>query len=330
MAIVEMWDNLPWWWTTLITTSLAIALVIAVVVPAMVFGATRVENKKKQDKIKAAQKLAAKADQQEEDGDEEIEKEPWAPKVAVYEWKEASSVNGCPWNFEGCDSVKDVLEKMWRSPLDKRLQEAVAELEKRVKNVQVAKCTVPLEGEGGVYFCAIYTLHTGGQIFGGAPLDQAVGVELGEVPLDGEQSEGLRRRKGMEIQSRSKSCSEAQELPLVCLAPFYRVHDGVGVLLTERHLPLLMSSPDERIVGSTFYVYPVRALERVGTRPHLIRFARVDKNCVACADGRLENPRVVYLEYPGDATEDDECPLDFACDTICNIAGRKVVGPQNH
>jgi len=57
----------------------------------------------------------------------------------------------------------------------------------------------------------------------------------------------------------------------------------------------------------------------------LIKFARVDKNCVACADQREASPYVVFAEHSGDFEDDDESPLDFVADTVCNIAGQKVV-----
>lgn len=109
--------------------------------------------------------------------------------------------------------------------------------------------------------------------------------------------------------------------------PFYRIHDGFGVLLSNRHLPLLMSSPTEGLYGSCFYVYPSRALEPVGLRSPLIRFARVDKTCSASAAAGVEQPTVVYFEHDGAQTEDEEAPIAFVGDTIMNVSGQRVAPP---
>jgi len=263
--------------------------------------------------------------------------EPWSWRLEVKDWQQAGQFPGCPWSFDGCESVEDVLRRIWRMPLSKHLSSALDALESHVQAVRIARSPALLAEE--VHFAVIYTLSSGAELFGGAPLEHAVGLELGDSgcepgmgtsppwsPISPVRRDGLRRRRG---ESSPKSpVSEAAHLPLPCLAPFYRIHDGFGVLLSTDHLPVLLSNPSDSVQGSCFYAYPVRALEPVARRASLIRFARVDRHCVACADGAAERPCVVYVERSGEQLEDDEVPLAFLADTVRNVAGRASAPPQ--
>jgi len=242
----------------------------------------------------------------------------------LHDWYEvASSLPDSPWSFDRCGSLEDVLATIWRSPLDRRLQGGFAELHRRMRRVRVARCVLDRPVEK-TYFCIVYTLSSGAEIFGGSPVDDAIGLSLDAANEDDRPRHRRRRRRSS---SEMRETPKAPQLPLPCLAPFYRVHDGVGVLLSLQHLPQLLTSPDDSINGSCFYIYPMRALEVLDEqRPHLVKFARVDRHCVACADRRREEPNVVYADPAEDLVQDDEAPLDFVDDTICNIAGRKAAG----
>lgn len=258
-----------------------------------------------------------------------IQQEPWIPKLEVKDWQQACHMPGCPWTFDTCEGLPEVLERIWRQPLCKELQTAFEALKPRVKNVQVARVSLAMPKE--VHYSIIYTLVTGAELFGGAPLEHAVGLELGEDPdLDannGPGADGLRRRRGATPTSRKPS-PEGFEIPLPCLLPFYRIHDGFGILLTSKHLPVLLGSPGDTVDGSCFYIYPARGLEAHGNRESIVRFARVDRLCSACADCREENPSVIYVEKFGNQTEDDELLLSFIADTVSSIAGQRVVPPS--
>mmetsp|Transcript_6510 Transcript_6510/g.15894 ORF Transcript_6510/g.15894 Transcript_6510/m.15894 type:complete len:349 (-) Transcript_6510:28-1074(-) len=252
----------------------------------------------------------------------ELEKEWWFPKMDTYVWNEVCELDGCPWNFEGCETVQDAIFRVWRQPLPTQLQESLQCLLRHVKNVKVVRCTLawPLE----VHFAVVYTLQTGAEIFGGAPIDQAIGVELSTKDESENVGHGLRRRRQEPQAVRTVVPCEAPDLPLPCLAPFFRVHDGMGVLLSAKHLPLLLEEPLHTVKGSCYYLYPTRAIQEYGGRRGLVRFARVDSKCFACADTRLSDPFVVYAEVGADLVEDDEGLLDFLAGTVSNISGEEV------
>jgi len=158
-----------------------------------------------------------------------------------------------------------------------------------------------------------------------------VGLELGGEDDEGGPAEpspfsaGLRQRRG-EGSLQPGSAEEESAVPFPSLLPFYCVHDGFGVLLSIKHLPLLLGSPEDAVHASCFYVYPLRALEPAHRRDHLVKFARVDKNCVACLDVRRQGRRVVYLEKSGEVVDDDdEHPMAFVGDTVRNLCGERVV-----
>lgn len=219
-----------------------------------------------------------------------------SPGFELHDWK-ANAFPGSPWNFDHCENLEDVLASIWRSPLDPRLEGGRAELHRRVTRIRLARCVLDRPART-THFCIIYTLTSGAELFGGAPTDDAIGLSLDEAMNPAEGDDRLRRRRRRtSSELRERKNSEAPQLPLPCLAPFYRVHDGVGVLLSLQHLPRLLESPDDSIDGSCYYIYPVRALEFLDDRrPHLVKFARVDRHCVACADHRREEPNVVYAD----------------------------------
>jgi len=251
----------------------------------------------------------------------DLEQEWWFPKMDIYGWNDLGELDGCPWNFEGCETLQDALARVWKQPLPTELQESLQCLQRHVKNLKVARCSLAWPQE--VHFAAVYTLQTGAEIFGGAPIDQAIGVELSRDDT-ASSSSGLRRRRQEPQPVRSVVPSEAPDLPLPCLAPFFRVHDGMGVLLSAKHLPLLLEEPLHTVKGSCYYVYPTRAMKEYGGRRGLVRFARVDSKCFACADSRLAEPSVVYAEVGADLVDDDEGLLEFVAGTVSNISGEEV------
>lgn len=243
-----------------------------------------------------------------------LNEEPWVPSIEVADWKEANAAYSmCPWNFEGCESIEDVLNCIWKKPVPKDLQVGFAALLQSVRHINVAlvKCGAWKQ----THFCIIYTLISGAELFGGAPSEQSVGLELEEEVV------GLRRRG----QATAMKVSEHEENPLPCIAAFFRIHDGFGTLMSRKHLPLLLETPGDTVHGSCFYVYPMRGLEQVHSRPSLLKVARVDRSCFVAVDRRKADPGVVYVERSTQCTEDDESPLSFIADTVSNIAGHRVV-----
>jgi hypothetical protein len=313
----------PWFWLSGVLGTLLIVVLSAVLLPGMASGdKTQVKQidtqaKAAADKESAKRKAAKLMKQDSPPG--KLEDEPWFPEVQVKEWQDANELSGCPWGFDGCDSVEDVIKSIWRTPLHTGLQQALSALLARVTKVRVSRVHYRMTDE--TFFSVIYTLKSGAELFGGQPLDLSVGLDL-----EGISEPGMRRRHGGPgVPLEMDDGPEGLENGLPCLAPFYRIHNGFGCLLSAKHLPVVLSNPSDTIQGSCYYVYPTRCMESVRSSHFLVKFARVDKQCAACADCRDEHPHVVFAESNGDLTEDDEPPLDFVADTICNIAGQKVV-----
>jgi len=292
---------LPVWLSFGSGTSFFIAMAIAFVVPAGIMlslnkKGSKVKDETQQDRYEAVKPSQVNREPTEQD--EKIDKELWCPKLDRVDWKEWSTIPGCPWSFEGCEEIGEAMDRI-KLPLTKE-----------------------------VHHVTIYTLLTGAELFGGAPLEHAVGLDLGmnAYTKDDEVPSGLRRRGQKEPAAASDLYKEQMILP--CLAPFYRIHDGFGVLLSIKHLSVLVASPNDSVHGSCFYVYPARGVESMTRLSHLMKFARVDRNCIACADIRKEVPKVVYVERKGEQIEDDESLLDFVADTVSNVAGVRVVPPS--
>mmetsp|Transcript_123869 Transcript_123869/g.358247 ORF Transcript_123869/g.358247 Transcript_123869/m.358247 type:complete len:334 (+) Transcript_123869:80-1081(+) len=313
--------EVEWWWVVGVFVAVALSALVPIATAA--FGPGRYGDKSKsEDKPKAATR-DSRGDADEAVSHRPLEEEPWAPKLEIKDWQSASELPGCPWNFDDCSGLSEALERIWRKPLCADLQSGFDALKPRVRNLQIARVTVTMPR--AVHFAVVYTLNTGAELFGGAPAEHAVGLDMGDDASVG--SAGLRRRRGSASPEKGSS-TEAFSTPLPCLLPFYRIHDGFGVLLVLKHLPLLLASPGDSVAGSCFYVYPARGLEPVAARGDLLKFARVDKACLACARAGLEEPCVVYVERGGETTEDDEHPLCFIADTVSNIAGQRVVPPM--
>lgn len=308
------------WWFAVLSTSVVLAVAISVLVPLGFFSDGKKEGREELEGSgggKASKRGTA------EDDDRPLHEEPWVPKMETKDWREAAQLPGCPWSFDGCDDEQDVLECIWRAPLCKDMQAALTTLKTRVKGIQVAKVSLSWPQE--VHFAAVYTLSSGAELFGGPPLDIAVELEM--TSADSGARSQLRQRRSRSSPSNRKS-SEAPDVKLPCLMPFYRVHNGFGVLLSTKHLPMLLSSPGDSISGSCYYVYPSHALETEPRWPSLVRFARIDRSCGACADVRQEQPTVTYVERHQSPVRDDEPLLPFIADTISNIAGQRVVPPS--
>jgi len=260
----------------------------------------------------------------EDESECKLEDEPWFPVLELKDWREASELSGSPWTFDSCASVSDAMQCVWRVPLNAAMQHAFDALQARVKGLRVAKVSFNFTDE--VFFAVVYRLNSGAELFGGAPLDHAVGVELGSTRANMELEAALRRRRGGGSPKVHTSDMEgAHSIPLPCLAPFYRIHDGFGVLLSTSHLPVLLQNPSDTVAGSCFYAFPVRALGPLSRDPRYLKFARVDSKCLACGDRDQEHPHVVFADQNADLVDDDEGLLDFLADTICNICGQQVV-----
>jgi len=334
MVVRGIFDGLPYWWVVFLSVSLIIAALVAIVVPLGIAS------------LMWSERRAAKKREKDGEGanllDDEplgpLDQESWIPKLDKKEWNDVSQFEGCPWNFEGCEDVGSVLERIWRPPLNQDLQSAYEALKPRVKNVSVMRIVLAHPKER--HWMLVYTLLTGAELFGGAPREHAIGLDLGdakpgddcevdEISSTSTTSSGLRHRGAVAnaVIPNKKDPTTMAPLILPCLSPFYRIHDGFGVLLSAKHLPVLASNPNDTVHGSCYYVYPARGLTSVARKPHLVKFARVDKNCVACADRRNEVPRVVYVEKGGQDVEDDEPLMSFVADTVSNIAGQRVVPP---
>jgi len=265
--------------------------------------------------------------QRDQGVDGPLEEEPWCPKLEIEDWSDANRFSGCPWNFDSCQTVDDVLSVIWRKPLSPDLQGAADALFKRVKKVRVARVVTGMPQT--THFAIVYSLQIGAELFGGAPVEHAVGLDLGGEDFPEEEAAGstLRHRRAAASPKKTPS-AEAPSIALPSMMPFYRIHDGFGVLLSTAHLPLLLDSPGDAINGSCFYVLPARGLEAMDKHADLIKFARVDHACVACARSTEQVPKVIYCEKAGQTFEDDEPLMPFIADTVSNVAGQRVVPPS--
>jgi len=318
-------------WSSRLLANVLVTLFVSLLVPAFIAGSLYFEHKsyvkEQQDAAQSAAKNAAKLFAEKEPEEEDASDTPWHPKLEVEHWQRASKLAGCPWRFDSCAELEEVLEHIWRSPLSKELHVTLATLQENVCDIRVAKVSFPMPEQ--VYFAIVYSLVGGGTVFGGSPLEDAVGVLLdGSDDVNNALSPilptspgggTLRQRRDAQASPAKRPITETVDDPLPCLAPFHRVHDGFVMLLSLKHLPLLLSMPEVSWEGSSFYIYPARALEKLPDRPSLVRFARVDRRCVACADCRRLEPLVVYVESDGTHTEDDEDPLTTVGEMIANI-----------
>lgn len=303
----------PIWWAAVVLSSVAVAIAVSICVPTAI---TSLYRKQKEEK----KPLPAKAKSPSKRPSKSISEEPWCPKLELQHWSKASQLPGCPWNFDGCDSVEDVLERIWRTPLAKELVSGYEVLRTRTVDIHVGRVSLGYVDE--VHFAVVYRLKSGAEVFGGQPLEHAVGLEL-DAPSSVPQG-GLRRRRG----GSAEPGTEAEPDPLACLSSFFRIHDGFGALTSSRHLPLVFATPCESVNGSCFYVYPAREVQPVDSFPHpLLKFARVDHLCDACIDPEEEQPRVIFVEKRGEQVPDDDMPLAFIADTISNLCGHRVVPP---
>eukprot|EP00418_Pyrodinium_bahamense_P030955 CAMPEP_0179154248 /NCGR_PEP_ID=MMETSP0796-20121207/75057_1 /TAXON_ID=73915 /ORGANISM="Pyrodinium bahamense, Strain pbaha01" /LENGTH=494 /DNA_ID=CAMNT_0020855603 /DNA_START=54 /DNA_END=1538 /DNA_ORIENTATION=+ len=271
--------------------------------------------------------------------------------VELRDWQQAAELRGCPWSFDGCTSLQEALEHVWLPLVDEALGAALDALAAQLGAMRVAR--VSAIGSEEHYFAVVYTLLTGAELFGGAPLEHEVSLELShEVGLSEKmnldngsppsrsrvQSKAAAAEGGMHRKIWSRQLQglrdlrlslggppKAHELALPCLSPFYRIHDGFGSLLSTLDLPALLSDPDNAAAGSCYYVYPAQALRPVGRWRHLVKFVRVDHHCVACVDCRRREPGTVYVERGGRCILDDCPPLAFVVDTVRNLA----FGPPN-
>mmetsp|Transcript_67422 Transcript_67422/g.197145 ORF Transcript_67422/g.197145 Transcript_67422/m.197145 type:complete len:340 (+) Transcript_67422:58-1077(+) len=259
-----------------------------------------------------------------EDSPQSLSEEPWCPKLELRDWQQAGDVPGCPWHFDGCETLEDALGRIWRSPVHSELEAAFETLKARVRALQVARMSVAFPREE-VRYAAIYTLLTGAELFGGEPVECGAPAEREESAGSGLRQRGAASQGGTGMAKGQGSRSATLPSSLV---PFFKIHDGFGVLLSTRHLPLLLCNPEDTVNGSCYYVYPMRGFETMRQLQHLFRFARVDRNCVACSHHREDRTSVVYVEASGESVEEDESPLTFIADTVSNIAGNRVVPPS--
>ncbi|CAE8649920.1 unnamed protein product, partial [Polarella glacialis] len=114
-------------------------------------------------------KKAKEEDGDAADHDRPLNQEPWCPQLEVKNWKEVGLFDGCPWSFDGCGSAQEVVERIWKVPVCKGLQGGHEALLSRVKEVLVARVQLVVPKE--VYFCVIYQLANGSELFGGPPTE---------------------------------------------------------------------------------------------------------------------------------------------------------------
>mmetsp|Transcript_68653 Transcript_68653/g.200930 ORF Transcript_68653/g.200930 Transcript_68653/m.200930 type:complete len:351 (-) Transcript_68653:253-1305(-) len=332
-------------WATFLSSSALLVMTISLLLPAAIAAAMLCEQRRTKEQCGSSEEVETRpsspgrSPSRKRTGSSPAssfdDAEPWRRQLDAKGWQQAGQLEGCPWSFDGCDDVQDAMERIWRRPLARDLHSTFEVLKASVQNIQVARFQASDFDEA--VFVAVYALRGGAELFGGAPLEHTVGVELfGEESCEpGRGTSPVRRpssptrRRWGECSPRS-SVSEPSDLPLPCLSPFYRIHDGFGVLLSIDDLPRLLSNPGDSVDGSCFYVYPVRGFEPVAPHRSLVKFARVDRHCVACANCLAEDPRVVYVERTGDHFEDEETPLAFVADTISNVAGRGKVANLEH
>jgi hypothetical protein len=306
-----------------LSTSLTLALSTAVIVPLYVASTMRKYELKKEKK-----RRASGVSQATDDLPTTLEKA---------EWEECSAkFHDCPWKFSGCQSVGDAIESIWEAAQDSpELIKAKDVLKKRTSRLWIARIAEARVGR--IRFMVVYRLETGSELFGGEPLESP-DFDVSSAPGDTEGvvrrvgstgskwSDGLKQRIATAM-TRNSSSESAIELP--CISLFQRVHDGFGVVLNAGHLIELCENPCSSINGSCFYVYPTRGFEFAGRKKYLVKFGRIDKDCVACVDTRVKDQaRVVYVERSGVQTEDEETPLAFVVDTVFNIAGERPLEPH--
>ncbi|CAE7901635.1 MRL1 [Symbiodinium microadriaticum] len=123
-------------------------------------------NPGKEEKLKGEDSVA-------EDDDIPLNEEPWIPTMEVKDWTEAASFESCPWNFGHCESVEDVLNCIWKTPVPKDLHVGFDAMQKSVKGVSIAYVKLGTLKE--IHYCILYTLRSGAELFGGAPSEQTAG-----------------------------------------------------------------------------------------------------------------------------------------------------------
>ncbi|CAJ1398452.1 unnamed protein product [Effrenium voratum] len=109
--------------------------------------------------------------------------------MEVKDWREANDAfSMCPWDFQSCESIEEALNRIWKKPVPKDLHVGFDALQKSVTELNVAHVKLGVWKQA--HFCILYTLRSGAELFGGAPSEQSVGLELD----DEVSSAGLRRR----------------------------------------------------------------------------------------------------------------------------------------
>jgi len=382
--------TMPWWWVVLLFSCTIVAMLLAMIIPFVQWVNMRRHMQKKRDALFPKQS-----------------RRPWVRSTAsgatkssrleLRDWSCAGELTGCPWEFEGCDSIEDVLERIWCPLAADELHEALELLKLHVQTIRVAR--VEFGKQNHRCFGVVYGVAGGYNLFGGAPLEHDVSLEFSHEDVFDSFSkdqqglnvpttppEGLRglwpsrmfRTQPTPLSPRGSSSFMARafgtaaptpprsprssssriasanivtrhlsepwkarldallprrgvqaihELPLQSLSPFYRIHDGFASLSSTLDLPDLLEAPDNTVAGSCFYIYPATALRRANRYPGWVRFARVDRNCVACASRREKrSKKIAYIERNGDRTLDDYSPLAFVGDTIYNMVAKTCCG----
>jgi len=357
MVAPEDLATMPWWWVVLLSACTVAAMLMALVVPVVT---TVVMYRGKRDGTKSRIRQTARRSSSKTTGPPSF--------LELRDWRQASELAGCPWSFEGCEGLMDVLERIWHPLPAEELQPVLEAIRARVQGVRVVRIARQAQQES--HFGIVYTLMGGAELFGGAPLqavaegtaesEAEVGAGASEAAAsedEGGDAEGgaggdgrlalravlssgsqpshkvVPRRLGARLRRRGPAegdndSPELPALPLPCLSPFYRVHDGFAALLSTLDLPALLRRPDNMVRGSCFYVYPTSAMRPIARWPNLVKFARVDRQCVASASRLQERPGLVYVERTGSHIADDYPPLAFVADTISNVISRAVAQEQ--
>ncbi|CAD7926469.1 unnamed protein product [Amoebophrya sp. A25] len=171
-----------------------------------------------------------------------------------------------PWNcLYSCTTVAERIEAIWGEPATMELRSAKQAVLARCTGVKVAL----LEGDEGEEAFVLYSFRDGSTFFGGPPL----ALELRAAPASSKRRNSKPVHKanevievekteavvwaGREPLSTSKHLAVEDCAASRALREWYRIHNGAGLILSEKHLQTVVEKPLEGCGFSMYYLFPL-------------------------------------------------------------------------